>query len=253
MFDNLVRTASIFVTRNSTTILTAFGVAGVLSTAVLAVRATPSALRELEIAEVQHPDNKLTPLEIIKAGYKPYIPAVVVGGVTIACIIGAHSIGTRKNAALASAYTLVNRAFSDYKGQVFEQFGERKAQAVQDAVSDQQIKEGPNSLVILGDGNVLCWESLTGRYFESTPEKLRRAENTLNARMNHGADYGVQLNEFYSLVGLEQTKMGDDLGWNIDTLIELGLSSHLTPDEKPCLAVTYKVSPYPNYWQINSR
>lgn len=252
MLDQLVRTTSIFVNRNSTTILTGFGIAGVVTTALLASKGTVQAMNAIfheELKTGTASDRNQRYKERFAISWKFYIPAVSVGAVTIACIVGAHSIGAKKNAALASAYTLVNKAFGDYKGEVIERLGERKAQEITDSVVDKQIQQQPTSLVVLGDGDMLCWDAMTARYFESSPEKIRRAENQLNAQLLHG-EQGVSINDLYSLLGLEHTAMGDDMGWNDQYLLDIGLSSHLTPDERPALAMTFTMPPFPKYWKV---
>lgn len=251
MFNQIVKTVGSFLGRNSTTILTSTAVVGVVSTAVLTARAAYQHASDYER------DRDLgitrTRQEEVKEYWKLYIPAAVTGAVTIGCIIGAHNIGSRKNAALVSAYSLVDRAFTEYRTKVVETIGEKKAEEIRDAVTDDRIKQLSNTsqTFIVGEGEQLCYESLTGRYFKSTAEVIRRAENTLNARMNHGVDYGVQLNDLYSLIGLSPTTMGDEMGWNVDTLLKIKISSHLTEDEKPCLALTYDIPPFPKYWKVN--
>lgn len=261
MLNNIVRTATQLVSRNSTTILTSFGVAGVVSTAILAAKATPKALIDMETADSQYRQvwgdedfQNLDPKWLFwhrtKAMYKNYIPAVTVGAATIACILGAHNIGSRKNAALASAYTLANKAFTDYRHQVVEMIGERKAQEIHDQVVNNQIGTLQTPTILIGDGNVLCFEVLTGRYFESSAERIYRAENELNASMIHGQTNDVQLNDFYTQVGLQPTLMGEEMGWNVDALIRINVSSHLTDDNKPALAISYEIPPFPKPWKI---
>lgn len=252
MLDSVVKSVGLFVTRNSTTILTSLAVAGVVSTAVLAVRGTPGAIRDLEVLDRDFPDH--TPFDAVKVAAPHYIPALATGTVTIASIIGAHNIGSRKNAAMASAYSLVERSFTDYRKKISETFGEVKAQKIQDAVIDDHISKGnAPTMIVLEDGEALCYEVLTGRYFRSSPEKMRRAQNTLNGRMLDGVEFSVSLNEFYMLCGIPTTMMGEEMGWNEAARIDIQLSSHLTPDEKPCLAVTYNMPPFPNFWMSDSR
>ena len=48
----------------------------------------------------------------------------------------------------------------------------------------------------------------------------------------------ISLNEFYYAIGLDGIKVGEDLGWNIDTgYIELDFSSQLAKDDTPCLVI----------------
>ena len=104
----------------SPTILTCIGAVGVVATAVLAVKATPKALRLIEIAEDHRHDDDpnwtwspLTKTEIIKTTWKCYVPAVVTGAATIICIFGANTLNRRQQASLASAYALLNRTYND--------------------------------------------------------------------------------------------------------------------------------------------
>ena len=91
---------------SSPTILTCMGVAGVVGTAVLAVKATPKALALMDAADDEkngvHIENytppyvPLTKWEVVKVTWKEYIPAVTVGALSIACIVGANSINLKR-------------------------------------------------------------------------------------------------------------------------------------------------------------
>ena len=61
----------------------------------------------------------------------------------------------------------------------------------------------------------------------------------------------IALNEFYYEVGLPGTKMGDELGWNIDGgLIGLDFSSQLSEDGTPCLVIDYRIAPRYEYEKL---
>ncbi len=85
--------------KNSPAILTGLGIAGGITTTVLAVKATPKALKLIEEAEKEknkarkadEPNIKLTTPEVIKAVWKPFLPVVAMGGASIACVIGTNS------------------------------------------------------------------------------------------------------------------------------------------------------------------
>jgi hypothetical protein len=252
MFDTVLKSAGLFLSRNSTTILTSVAVAGVISTAVLAVRGTPGAMYAVDKLDNEEPDH--TKLDLIKVVVPHYIPALATGGVTIACVIAANRIGMRRSAALASAYTLMDHTFTDYRKKIADTFGEAKAQKAHDELVDDRIKLNPPSeLYLLEADEVMCYEVLTGRYFKSTPEKIRRAQNTLNGRMLDGVEYGVSLNEFYLLCDIPTTLMGEEMGWNTDARIDIQLSSHLTDGDKPCLAISYNMPPFPKFYSLNKR
>ena len=97
--------------------------------------------------------------------------------------------------------------------------------------------------MVLREGNTLCYDAVSGRYFKSDIETIRKAVNELNRRMLR--ENYVCLNEFYGEIGLPYTNLGDDIGWSIDRdgLIELDLSSQLAEDGTPCLVISYRVTP----------
>ena len=244
--------------KHSPEILTGIGIAGMLSTTILAVRATPKALmlieekkREKKFAGEQ---PELTKIEVVKTAWKPYIPAAVTGVASIACLVGASSVNARRNAALAAAYALSETTLADYKEKVVETIGEKKAQEVKDAIAKDQIEKNPpsKSTVITTDkGETLCYDSISGRYFKSDIEYIRRGVNNLNERLLF--DTHISLNEYYDEIGLEEIfPMGEDLGWTVDPdsankgLIELDFSSQLT-EGTPCLVVGFRNAPRYDY------
>jgi hypothetical protein len=257
---------------NSPTILSGLAVAGVVATAVLAIRATPKAERAVKEAEArkntwteagvdqyraEFPEGEapslLTPVETIKATWTIYIPATVTGLATIACIVGSNQIGMRRNIALAGAYTLVDGAFRQYKDEVIEQLGAVKARKVDDAVLVKKMEANPpkedSQVIMIGGSDVLCFESLSGRYFRSTAEDIRRAENDFNQDLLSNRMYS-DLNLWYDYIGLEPTLMGGVLGWSVDRKLDLHFTSHLTPEGSPCLAIGYKHYPFEDFSKL---
>lgn len=248
--------------KHSPEILTGIGIAGMLSTTVLAVRATPKALmlieekkREKKFAVIKDGgDPDLTKLEIVKTAWKPYIPAAVTGVASIACLVGASSVNARRNAALAAAYALSESTLADYKEKVVETIGEKKAQEVKDAIAKDKIENDPvtrKEIIATDKGETLCYDALSGRYFKSDIEYIRRAVNNLNERLLF--DTHISLNEYYDEIGLEEIfPMGENLGWTVDPdsankgLIELDFSSQLA-EGTPCLVVGFSNAPRYDY------
>lgn len=235
------------VTHHSPEILTGIGIAGMITTTVLAVKATPKAIRLINEYEetVLRDHEKIKPIDAVKVAWKPYIPAAVTGTVSIACIIGASSVNARRNTALATAYKLSETALTDYREKVVETIGEKKEKKVRDAVAQEQLVKNPvnqKDIIITGKGETLCYDSAFGRYFKSDIDRLKRIENELNRRMRD--EVHISLNEFYYEVGLEEVAAGHDIGWNIDRgYIELDYSSQLTADGTPCLVVSFGTPP----------
>jgi len=230
---------------NSPTILTVVGVTGVASTALLAVKGAYSAAERLA-----HEPGDLPLKDKFAMTWHLYIPAAGVGAVTIICIVAGNSINTRRNAALASVYTLSETAFKEYRSKVAEQLGSHKEQKVRDDIARDRIANDPvegKEVIVTGTGNVLCYDTLTGRYFESDMESLRKAQNDINAECINNM-YASQ-NDFYRLVGLPQVEIGEEVGWTVENKLELEFTSILSGG-KPCMAINYHRSPIRNYHKV---
>lgn len=229
---------------NSPEILTALGVSGVLTTSYLTAKASFRAWRiiEKEQDRLDHFERSHT-LDIkekTKLVWKIYIPAGISGALTIGCVIGSSRATGRRTAAAVTAYSLTERAFSEYKEKVVEQIGKGKEQKVTDEIVQDKVTNNPpvsREVIIVGSGQVLCCELFTHRYFRSDMEALRKAQNDINMMIvNH---FYVALDEFYDIIGLPHTSNSANLGWDSDKLLELKFSTVLADDGEPCLAFDY--------------
>ena len=238
--------------KHSPEILTGIGIAGMITTTVMAVRATPKALILIEERKKEIGVEKLEAVDVVKTTWLCYIPAAVTGTLSIACLIGASSVNARRNAALATAYTLSESALKDYQGKVVEMFGEKKNEAVKDAIAKDKVEKNPvvtREVIITEKGNTLCYDVHSGRYFKSDIDKIKKAVGELNRQMLD--DMYVSLNDFYYEIGLDSIKLGDELGWNIDSgYIDVSFSSQLASDDTPCLVIDYNVAPRYDYRRL---
>lgn len=237
-----------FVVKRSPEILLGLGIAGMGSATVLAVKATPRAIKLIEAEKrARHIENdeKLPPIDIAKTCWKCYIPAAVTTATSVACLIGSHSVSARRMAALTAAYQLSETALTEYKEKVIETIGEKKEQTVRDKIDKEYIEKHPvnnDEVINTGNGNTLCLDSLSGRYFRSDIDRIKKAVNELNRRMTY--DVYVSLNEFYDELDLDHTILGDTLGWNLDNgLIEVDFGSQLTDKDEPCAVVRFHHAP----------
>lgn len=171
---------------------------------------------------------------------------------SVACIIAANRIGTKRAAALAAAYSISERAFTEYKEKVVERLGQQKEQTLRDDIAQDRINRNPpneSSIIITGSGEVLCFEQFTGRYFHANMESLKKAQNDVNhSILTSGSS--ASLTDFYNAAGLPATSYSDEVGWNLDNLLDLKFSTVLTDDGKPCLAIDYKHIPIRDYWTL---
>lgn len=217
--NNLVKYSVKFLKRNGSTILTCLGGAGVVVTSVMTAKATTKAFKLLEETKEEKGED-LSVKEIIKVTGPVYIPAVITGAATISCIFGANILNQRKQAALTSAYALLDQSYKNYKKKVDELYGEGSDREIKDELAKDKYEENKYPL----EGNKrLFYDEFSERYFESTTEDLLRAENELNRIANDMG--GAYLNDFYDLIGLDPVDFGDYLGWSTCELYETYWSS----------------------------
>lgn len=249
--------------KHSPEILVGAGVVGVVASAVMACKATTKlddVLAEMKdtvdkIHDVtEHPEKipegkeytvedskKDLTIVYTQAGVKLaklYGPAVVLGTVSIAAIIGGHHILRKRNIALAAAYTAVDKGFKEYRGRVLERFGEEvdrelryniKAKEIEKTVTDANGKETVvKETVNVADPNLT---SDYARFFDDgctgwtkDPEfnlmflkDQQRYANDLLKSKGH-----LFLNEVYDMLGIPRTQAGQIVGWIYDEKNPIG-------------------------------
>ena len=248
-----IKSAGRVLTKYSPGILTGIGITGMIGATFMAVKATPKALYLIEAKKEEAEVEELTSVETIKTCWKCYIPAALTTVVSAACLIGASTVSAKRNAALATAYSISEAALREYQEKVVEVIGEKKEKVVRDAVAKDQIERDPVTksevVIIDSNSNTLCYEPLSGRYFKSTIDKIKKAEIKLDRQMIQ--EMYVSLNDFYWEIGLDGTDLGDQMGWNLSKgYMDLSFSSQLADDGTPCAVVVYGIPPvydYQNY------
>ena len=249
---SLVKTARIFTDKHAPEILTGAGIAGIITTTILTVKATTKANMVLEEKKLDLDKENLSGFETVKAVWPYYLPVVISGATSILCIIGANSVHVRRNAALATAYSLSETALKEYKDKVAEKIGIKKEHEIRDSIAKDKIDKNPvsdNTIIMTNNGETLCYEPLSGRYFKSDINKIKTAINELNRRVIF--DTYVSLNDFYDLLGLESNDLGDKLGWRMEQNgIEIDFSSQLSSNEVPCLVIDFLTLPTYDYSQL---
>jgi hypothetical protein len=255
ILDGIIKKSTDLITDNAPAILTGVGVVGTIGTAVLTGRASIKAHQLCQKADmayaVEHDGHgKLDSVDKVKITWKLYVPPVAAGAATITCILMAQRLNAQQITAMAALYGLSQDRFQEYREKVAEQFGLNKEQKVRDAAAQDLVKKTEGSqVIILGEGEVLCFDKFTGRYFRSTMDRIKKAENAIN-RSIYNYDY-ASLSQFYEDAGLEPTSQSDAVGWNSGNLFELEYSAVLTDDERPCISIDFKYAPRTDY--INGR
>lgn len=236
---------------NATAILTAGGVAGTVGTAVLTGRASFKAaevIKERELPEQKFGEELDKKAKVLLV-WPLFLPPVGLGTATIASIIMANRLSAKKAAALAAAYGISEKSFQEYREKALEKLGVNKEQKVRDEVAQDRINKHPNSeVIVIGGGEVLCYDMLTGRYFRSSVEGIKKAESKLHSEIYH--HMYASLTSFFDDIGLPPTDYTEEVGWNSNNIPEVQFSTTLTPDDKPCIAINFNNTPRPDYTQI---
>ena len=201
-----MKKSQVFLRKHSSTILTVVSAAGVVTTTVLAVKATPKALELLEEAKDEK-GCELTVVETVKAAWKPYIPATITGLSTIACIFGANYLNTRAQASLMSAYAVLDSSYREYV--------EKSKELVEDKdinIKHEIVKSKFDEDMPLDEEKELFFDYQSMRYFQSTFSEVKEAEYKFN--QNFAMSGFACLNEFYDILGLPRVEYGYQLGWS---------------------------------------
>lgn len=222
--NKLLRNPKSFLGRNASTILTIIGGIGVVGTAVLSAKATPKAMRLIEDAEDEKGEC-LTPLETVKVAGPVYIPAAAAGVGTLICVFGANVLNRHQQAAITSAYALINESYNQYKGKLKELYGEEAHNKIIDSIMVEKAEEmrvcnynlTSYCDLSVADGTSeprLFYDEFSNRFFQTTVEQVMNAEYHLNRNfVLRGFAY---LNELYEFLGLEPTEYGSKVGWSIN-------------------------------------
>ena len=186
-----------------------------VATAVMVAKETPKTLSLLEDAKEKKGED-LTKWEKVKIVGPAYIPSIVTGAVTIACILGSNTINKRQQASLMSAYALLGSYYREYKKKADELYGEEAGKHIREEIVKDKYTD---DVSLSNNSKELFYDFYSGRYFESTKEAVMWAQYETNRAMFvNGA---VCLNEYYEFLGLEQLPEYENIGWSCGQLKEM--------------------------------
>ena len=242
--------------KNAPEIMVVGGVVGGIVSTVLACKATTKAQLVLNDAKdrvdqvhavLEEPDYKdkyteedsKKDLAIIYAQtgvklVKTYAPAIGLGVLSIASILGGHNILRKRNLALAAAYTTIDKAFKDYRDNVVERFGESidkqmrynlKAETITEKVEDPETgkKKSVKKEVLVpeGDGVYSGYARMfdQGNYAWENDAQLNRAflssqEEFANQKLR--AQGYLFLSDVYKVLGFRDDRASHCVGWVFD-------------------------------------
>jgi Family of unknown function (DUF6353) len=241
--------------KQSPHIFFAVGVVGVITSTVLACRATLKLHDTLDdiqkdvdsVKEMKRSEHEIGERHIyavdeygrdaayvyVKAGFqivKLYAPAVIVGGASIGLLTASHVELSRRNAALTAAYSVLSKAFEDYRERVREEIGEDKEQELYRGIRTEV--EAGTQVKSINPDHMSAYAVL---FNESSANWTKDAELNrifLTANQNHAnqmllARGHVFLNEIYDMLDIPRSSWGSVVGWvhnqDRDSHIDFGM------------------------------
>lgn len=242
----IIKKGANFLIANRAEVLAGMSLLGLAGTVVLSGKsalAIDGIMRNAEESGKSIKDKDIL-MDVARAAMPAAACAIFTGG----CIVGSSAIAHRQYGALMAAYMMGKDKLELTEKTVKEAFGEDGLKKVQSDIAQQRVLQAPvtsSSGMVLdtGYGNTLVYDPMTSRYFKSSAEAIRRAQNDLNEQII--GDWSATLNEFYRYLGLQDCKLGDDLGWNTDNILRITFDSALTSSGEPVLVMNYEV--YPEY------
>lgn len=204
---------------------------GVGITAYLAAKVTPKTIKEVEDKSKfkYFDEHAYSKWDAIVFGWKNYIPAIIVGAGTIACIFTSHEISKKERDAIIAAYALLKKSYDDYRDNSRIVYGEDAEEKIFESISstvpNNVIKAKDPAIVvpsIVGESSTdfsveeeqrLFYDVVSERYFESTIGRVLQAQYHLNRNFTLGAPCPV--NDYYEFLGIPRIDGGDKIGWGI--------------------------------------
>lgn len=251
---DVVNELSVKMHERSPEILTGLGIAGMAIAIPFTVTGTIKAYKLVQNEKKRRKVTALTKKEIVKLTWKCYVPTAVSATTGAICVIGATSISSRRNAALATAYSLSENALKTYQKKVIETIGEKKEEKIRDEIAKDELKQHPvetSGVYVTRKGTTLFYDAIRNddfSYYRGDIETHRKIKDKLNNRM-YGGEMFISLNEYYSEIGLPPDPRFRDLGWCADNgPIDLKFSVQFADDGiTPCVVVTTKPEPRHGY------
>lgn len=211
-------------------------VSGVIITAVLAARA------HKKVCEVVEPDDSLK--EKVKKTWHIYAPSVATGALTIGYMSWVVHGKNTQIAALGASLDHTTSILSRMKNTLPEEYKNAKLEAAVEKSPLNLGKEDHSYEKLPPDPemNVACLDEWSGRIFPSSVETIRKYVNDINQKLLFGGHSFISLNEFYSLLGLDHIRAGEEVGWTCEHPVEVDLHGFLTDENKLVLLVSYSDS-----------
>ena len=202
-------------------LLTGFTASCIIGTAVSAAKGGQEASERLKLLEKSHITDMVdlegpSTFEKIKTVAPCYgWSALFMTGALIG-LFGSHRYNSQVNSALFSAYTLIDKAYADYRQKNVELHGKECDDEIMMKLAEIEYQHvmsfGKEEDIIIFDGDELYYDEFSGRWFKSTKQEIDMAEQFINEVFNTSGY--CELSVYYDQLGLNEVEYGNLLGWS---------------------------------------
>ena len=237
--------------KHSPEILAGVGVVGVVGSLVMACKATTKLSDILEDSKEQldkikevaadpayeekytqddaKKDTTITYVQTAMKVTKLYAPSVILCASSLGCLLASNNILKKRNAALSAAYMTVDKSFKEYRKRVADRFGEEVEKEIRYNIKAEEITkvdENGNEVtetvkVMDGTDDPNSYSDYARFFDESCAAWQNDAEYNLTflkAQQQYANDLlkakgRLFLNEVYRMLGIDETKAGQVVGW----------------------------------------
>lgn len=224
----LTKVCARFLRKHGGTILAVAASVGVVATAIETGRATTKAKHLLAVDEALRTYNEdeqgiveepPTKMEIVQTCWKAYVPAVILGGGTIACILSSNALNKKQIASLTAAYMALGRTYQTYRAQVRRTIGDQQENEIFETAKPIEMAEKDQTVKNAATEKLLCYDPIGKRYFHATEAELLTAFYEANRDFN--ANGYIALNDVYGYLNLDFIPELNGRGWSIDYMSEM--------------------------------
>lgn len=237
--------------KHSPEILAGVGVVGVVGSLVMACKATTKLSDILDESKEQldkikevaadpayeekysqddaKKDTTITYVQTAMKVTKLYAPSVILCAGSLGCLLASNNILKKRNAALSAAYMTVDKSFKEYRKRVADRFGEEVEKEIRYNIKAEEITkvdEDGNEVtetvkVMDGTDDPNSYSDYARFFDESCAAWQNDAEYNLTflkAQQQYANDLlksrgRLFLNEVYRMLGIDETKAGQVVGW----------------------------------------
>lgn len=220
----LTKTCARFLRKHGGTILAVAASVGVVATAIETGRASTKAQKIIEKNTIaidceNYGKSCYTTKQKVLDCWKAYVPAAILGGGTIACILGSNALNKKQIASLTAAYMALGKTYQTYRAQVRRTIGDQQENEIFETAKSIEMAEKDQTVKNAATEKLLCYDPIGKRYFHATEAELLTAFYEANRDFN--ANGYIALNDVYGYLNLDFIPELHGRGWSIDYMSEM--------------------------------